>query len=87
MNSDKFFNILRIIEFITNNGWHFSTTNDNFSSYCKNNSIGIDISNNEVVLIGDCGDFAHIEINQYAIYTLLGYFINNHILAMDYEWI
>jgi hypothetical protein len=80
-----------IINFITKNGWIedkeiIPVDNDFFRTFNKENNISIDIDDDEIVLIGDNGDFCHIKINVLSIYALLGYMIQYHYIAIDYKW-
>lgn len=78
----------RIIDFIEKNGWieDKKEQTEEYKTFYKEDNICIDINGNEIVLVGDSGDFLHMGINSMTIYTLLGYFIQHHILAMDYKW-
>ena len=77
-----------IIEFIVNNGWERDKECDKYyRSFYKENNIGIDVNNNDIVLIDDNGDFAHIQLNKHSIYTLLGFLIQHHFISIDYKWI
>lgn len=81
----------RIIEFIKINGWIQEKENqdEDWISFYKDDNIEIDISsdNEEVVFIGSSGDFLHLKIDHFTIYTMLGYMIEHHIIAIDYKFI
>ena len=61
-----------VVDMITDNGWKEIEPTDEYRSFTKEASIQIDISDDEVVLIGDSGDFAHIRLDGLAKYTVLG---------------
>ena len=65
----------KIIDFITRNGWkEDSDPNGDFRSFHKDRNISIDIDDDEIVLVGDSGDFCHIMIHDHhSVYTLFGY--------------
>ena len=63
----------RIIDMITAMGWiEAEPIDDEYRSFTREANIQIDISDHEVVLIGDSGDFAHIPLDGFAKYTVLG---------------
>ena len=75
-----------VIEFIVKNGWIKHEENNEFQSFHKVDNIGIDISDDEIVLINDRGDYLHISIGDLALYTLLGHMFHHRIIASDYRW-
>lgn len=86
--------VKRIIDFITKNGWSkedivYADEEDpdeyEFQSFHKQGNISIDVSSNEIVLLGEEGDICHIQINKDSVYTLLGYLIQHKYLAIDYN--
>lgn len=70
------------IKLLEINGWLFSHSDD-YKSYHKKGYSGIDIDDNEIVLIGDIGDYCHLPINRYA---LLGALIQFRQLTPCYRW-
>lgn len=76
-----------IIKFVINNGWAIYEVSGDFNCYCKKDNIGIDISDDEVVLIDDTGDYCHMPLNSLAKYTLLGKLFTDHAISIDYRWI
>lgn len=58
----------RCVKFLLENGWEKATDNyDKFYSYCRKNSVDVDISEEEIVLIGENGDFLHMNLNYFAL--------------------
>lgn len=41
--------------------------NDDYKSYIKQGSIGVDINKAEIVLVGEFGDFLQLPVNYYAL--------------------
>jgi len=78
----------QIINFIKANGWAkddpINGTDSDYDNYYKENNIGIDIGEDEVVLIGEEGDFEHFQINPHIIYTMIGYLLEHRFIACDY---
>ena len=76
------------IDFLKLNGWSSDfdnlTHNDDFITFTKPESYGIDISrsSNEIVFIDDKGDFYHSEIN---LYTLIGVLIYHRMLPVCFK--
>ena len=54
-------------KFLVFNGWSMESASDEYDNYFKNGCIGVDVSDNELVLVGDYGDFLHMPINYYAL--------------------
>jgi hypothetical protein len=72
----------KIIDFIKSNGYKEETEkNSEYRSFFKEGVSSIDISNDEIVLIGEQGDWLHLPINYY---SLLGALIHHRQLACDY---
>lgn len=61
MNSKK-----RIIEFLKENGWYLQGCDSDYASYTKDDCIGIDIDETEIVFIDGNGDFLHIPCEYYS---------------------
>lgn len=76
-------NRIKVIEFITSNGWCRSESNEEYVSFSKDRSIGVDVGSEDVVLIGESGDFFSTPIDAYTVYTLAGFMIAKRILGMD----
>lgn len=90
---DKIENRNKIVNFIVLNGWKEDISNYEYKlereseevrTFYKKDNIGIDILLDEVVLIGESGDFAHIEINHWIIFTLIGFLLDKKYIAIDY---
>lgn len=74
--------MVKIIRFLKSNGYEEETEKgSDYRSFHKKNASSIDINKNEIVLIGDRGDWLHIPVNYYA---LLGALIHHRQLACDY---
>lgn len=73
-------------QFLINNGWHKEDEIDEYAVYLKKDNIQIDVSEDEIVLISDTGDFAHIEVSGQAIYTLIGYLITQRLISCNFKW-
>ena len=82
-----------VVKFLQNNGWtedmsdyehFFDYENEDTRTMGKKDNIGVDILLDEVVLIGESGDFEHIEINRWIIYTLIGFLLNHRYISIDY---
>lgn len=57
-------------QFLLENGWEKDNEDGEaceFDSYSKNDSISIDISNEEIVFLNDSGDFLHLPLNYFAL--------------------
>ena len=61
-----------VIDMITAEGWKEIEPTEEHRSFTREANIQIDISDDEVVLIGNAGDFAHIRLDGLAKYTVLG---------------
>jgi hypothetical protein len=78
----------QIIDFILKNGWTLVLEEGEYQwqSFYKEENISFDIGDDEIVLIGDIGDFMSINLkNRHAFYTFLGYMLHHRYLAMDYK--
>lgn len=76
----------KVIKFLEINGWSSSYV-DNYTVCIKDNNVGFDIDDDEIVVIGEVGDIAHFNLDKNVMYTLLGYMIQNRMIALDYKWI
>lgn len=79
----------QIIEFIKSNGWTETThptPTVEFRNFVKEDCYDIDISSSEIVLVDETGDFMHIRMKLYAIYTLLGFLIHYNQITMGYNY-
>ena len=74
-----------IQEFLNRNGWTVCDTHDGYASYVKKDNITVDVSDEEIVLIGESGEFCAIPMDYLARYTLLGLMIDHHVLGVDYK--
>lgn len=75
-----------IVKFLEKNGWVISEQNGDCTSFYKDGNIGIDVCLDEVVLIGNLGDFCHIPIDNFIVETLLGYLISRRLLDITFKW-
>lgn len=77
------------IEFIKSNGWKSEPCafkcSVEYISFDKDGCYGIDISDDEIVLIDETGDFMHISLGYHSRYTLLGVLIYHRQLAMSFK--
>lgn len=74
----------RCIEFLKQNGWKLVSPqyeNDDYDSYFKEDSIGVEINDHEMVFIDEFGDFLHSTINYY---TLVGVMIECRQVGWNY---
>ena len=77
----------KIMQFLQNNGFTENSESDSdYVSYNKEGCYGVDVGNDEVVLIDDSGDFAHIPMNHYTLYALFGMLFHYHQLDVNYKW-
>jgi hypothetical protein len=69
----------RVTAFLEANGWECIGYDkiDEFMSFVKPGAVGIDVSNERIVFIGESGDFADIPLNYY---TLLGFMYHHRLL-------
>ena len=71
----------RIIEFLTKNGYKEDETVGEYRSFFKDNLSSIDINKDEIVFIGEEGDWLHIPLNYYA---LIGALLHHRQLGTNY---
>lgn len=76
---------ITIIKFIKKNGWEFVEDSGEYLSFGKGNNIGIDIGLEDIVLIGESGDFASHQLNENALFWLIGRLFWNHSIAIDFK--
>ncbi len=79
------------IDFIKSNGWGSDYEclqhGIEYWTFDKDGCYSIDVSDDEIVLIDDTGDFLHINLGENSTYALLGALIYNRQLAMNFkEW-
>jgi hypothetical protein len=74
-----------IINFLNCNGWEIFETSDEFECYCKDGSIGVDVSDDLIVLIDEQGDFAEHQLNGESLYWLIGRLIVCRALSMGFK--
>lgn len=69
---------------LINNGWALdpeATSCGEYSSFYKEGLVSVDINNQEIVLVNDCGDFCHLPVNYY---SLVGALIEYRQIAVNY---
>ena len=72
----------KIIEFLKSNGYkEESEKGADYRTFFKEGVSTIDINKDEIVLIGEQGDWLHLPVNYY---SLLGALIHHRQLACDY---
>ena len=72
----------RIIEFLTKNGYKEDSEKvAEYRSFFKDNLSSIDINKDEIVFIGEEGDWLHIPLNYYA---LIGVLLHHRQLGTNY---
>ena len=69
-------------DFLSKNGFETNGKMDDYISFCKDGSIGIDINEKEIVFIGEAGDFLHLPVNKFA---LIGALIEYRQLPINYK--
>ena len=74
-----------IIDFLEKNGWEKDKTIIDHESFNKPDNIGVDIEDNCVILVGDCGEFKEFPLNIMTKYSMLGYFFHHKYIAIDYK--
>lgn len=73
----------RIIDFLLRNGYkEDSSVDEDYKTFFKEGVSAIDINNEEIVLIGEEGDWLHLPVNYYA---LLGALLEFREIAVDYK--
>ena len=71
-----------IIDFLTKNGYKEDTEKGaDYRSFFKDGVSSIDVDSNEIVFIGEKGDWLHIPVNYYA---LIGALLHHRQLATNY---
>lgn len=81
---DEEINIIknRICQFLEINNWEYDSEAE---MYIKDENICIAVDRDYIVFVNDSGDYLHHKINIYSYYWLIGYLIDNHLLAVDYK--
>lgn len=70
----------QIYNFLKLNGWKRDFDSDSeYKSFNKEGAVSIDIGKDEIVFVGDIGDFAHIPLNFYA---LVGFIYVNRLVPI-----
>ena len=80
----KLRDIINIMGFLSKNNWEMDSTSDDVIILYKSNMPHIHLTD-EIVFIGEEGDFAHFPIDSNSVYTLIGYMLTNRLLAVDYK--
>jgi hypothetical protein len=75
----------KIVDFLNKNGWEMTLLEDEYETYEKENNISIAISEDEIVLIGEEGDFAHIILNEMTFYYLIGFLFHYRYISINYK--
>lgn len=73
----------KCVEFLLKNGAKFIEQSDDYMSY-DFDGYGIDLCEDEIVFIGDIGDFAHIKCSYY---ELIGFMIDKSFIGVGYKTI
>jgi hypothetical protein len=74
--------LFRCGAFLHANGWKYSSeAGSEYKHFYKDGCIGVDVSDKEIVFIGENGDFLHLPVNYYA---LLGALMDQRQIACDY---
>lgn len=76
---------IKCINFLTNNGWKYNLTDNDYDYYDKNDcfSIGIDDQSNSMTFFDDSGDIYTCLIN---IYSLIGFLFHHRQIACNYTY-
>ena len=74
-----------VIKFLKANGWERGETNDEFISFHKENNIGVDVGDDNIVLIGEAGDFSEHVLDAESIFWLRGRLLCCHAIAIDFK--
>ena len=69
--------VMKIIKFLTKNKWKLDCSDDEYIHFIKDFQIGVDIGENEIVIVDDTGDILHLNLDYYAF---LGFFYSFRIL-------
>ena len=59
--------IIKIFRFLDKNGWYSSEETEGYISFLHDNCFGIDINEEEILLIDDNGVFLELPCNYYAL--------------------
>jgi hypothetical protein len=74
----------KIIEFLRLNGYTEDTEKESgYRSFYKEGVSTIDVNKNEIVLVGESGDWLQLPFN---IYALIGALIHHRQIAVDYKY-
>lgn len=74
----------KVIQFLINNDyWEESEKDSGYRTFFKDDVSAIDVYPNEIVFIGEQGDFLNIPVN---IYALIGALLHFRQLAIDYKF-
>lgn len=77
----------KVQSFLMINGWKQIKADDpGLRSFEKENNISVDISDDDIVLIGEDGDFMSMPLDSMSAYTLLGVFFHNRYISIDYKF-
>lgn len=66
MNNGEYKKCQKLLRILGYNGER-KLKNDDYKSYIKQGSIGVDINKTEIVLVCEFGDFLHLPVNYYAL--------------------
>jgi len=80
--TDLRINAKKIITFLKANNYNEEEIDSDYISFFKSACSSVDICKEEIVLIGEEGDWLHLPVNFYA---LLGALIHHRELACDYK--
>jgi hypothetical protein len=73
----------KCIDFLKANGWkEDSEPESDYRSFYKKNVNAIDVSDDEIVLLDDTGDYLHLPVNYYA---LIGALIHHSQIGIGYK--
>ena len=67
----------KIADFLIKNGWKYDGKDDDYRIYDCEGRASVDVGKDEIVFVGDIGDFAHIPLSYYA---LVGFVYVNRII-------
>jgi hypothetical protein len=76
---------ITVVKFIKRNGWNFVEDSGEYFGFGKDGNIGIDIGDEDVVLVGESGDFARHDLTEEVLFWLIGRLIWNHSIAIDFK--
>ena len=73
----------KCINFLVSNGWKDDyNEGDDYISFYKNGYLSIDVGEDELVILADEGDTAHLPLNKYA---LIGYLFDKRQIDCGYK--